>query len=87
MMTILSFVGTFAMAGEGISLQLQQVHKACRNNTASACFELGELYREGTGVERNITEAKEYYRKACSGGFDMGCLELEKLKDGGRDAQ
>ena len=65
---------------EGMSLTMRYVYKACENNMPTACFELGELYREGTGVDKNLSVAEGYYNKSCDGGFKKGCIELEKLK-------
>ena len=76
---LLTLFVSASVGSEGISLQLQHVYKACENNIATACFELGELYREGIGVESDSSKAIEYYNKACDGGFDTGCSELEKL--------
>ena len=81
MMILLALAGNACMGSEGISLAIQHVHKSCDNNMATACFELGELYREGAGVDRNLSKAENYYSKACDGGFDKGCFQLEKLKE------
>jgi len=69
---------------EGMSLELQHAYKACKNDFAAACFELGEVYREGAagaGIEANLSIAKSYYQKACDDGFDKGCFRLENLRD------
>ena len=78
---ILVIIGSFVSGGERISKQMQAVYNACDNNIATACFELGELYREGVGVDSDLSIAKAYYIKACDGGFDQACFKLEKLQE------
>lgn len=48
--------------------------KACKNNDAQGCFELGEAYRTGKGVAGSDEYAKQYYRLGCNGEFAESCL-------------
>ena len=70
---------TLLWSSNTVSYEMQNVMHACDNNISSACFELGELYREGFGVDANLSKAKQYYRKACDLGFDEGCKTLNRL--------
>lgn len=44
-------------------------HPAAQNN-------LGELYNEGRGVKQSYKTAKEWYKKACDGGFKKACGKI-----------
>jgi localization factor PodJL len=46
------------------SLQTQQWYRAAFDGVAQAQYRLGTMYEHGTGVERNIEEAKLWYEKA-----------------------
>jgi localization factor PodJL len=46
------------------SLQTQQWYRAAFDGVAPAQYRLGMMYEHGTGVERNIGEAKLWYEKA-----------------------
>jgi len=46
-----------------------------RGNTTSM-VELAQLYREGSGVEKNLTKMVGWYRKAAENGNDLGKVEL-----------
>ena len=45
---------------------------------------LGELYRDGAGVTRNLTEAAGFFRQACDGEVGHGCYELAVLMSRGQ---
>ncbi|WP_154461376.1 tetratricopeptide repeat protein [Helicobacter pylori] len=39
--------------------------KACDLNNGRGCSSLGSLYKDGQGVEKNLTKAAYFYSKAC----------------------
>lgn len=42
---------------------------------------LAQLYRDGTGVERDLDTAQKLFNKACNLGNSESCRQLELLKD------
>jgi len=57
--------------------QITMLEKACKDKKGAACEELGLLYTEGIGFEKNATKANQYYEKACKYGATTAC---EKIK-------
>ena len=47
---------------------------------ANAQFYLGVNYYKGQGVKRNLSEAKEWFRKACENGYQKACDVLRELE-------
>ncbi|MCA9714082.1 MAG: SEL1-like repeat protein [Myxococcales bacterium] len=47
--------------------------EACRRGVPSGCFELGNLYRQGNGVQRSPAHAANYYERACNAGMGEAC--------------
>ena len=45
----------------------------CTTGVAQACFELGKVYEQGLGVEKDKLKAKEFHSKACELGDGRGC--------------
>ncbi len=57
--------------------------RACGLNNNKGCFNLGALYQNGQGVEKDLIKVAYFYTKACdlkdgSGCFNLGELYLEK---------
>ena len=50
--------------------------KACDSGNMRGCFNLGIMYDNGNGVEKNEQKAVELYKKACDGGNMDGCRNL-----------
>ncbi|MBI3544906.1 MAG: sel1 repeat family protein [Deltaproteobacteria bacterium] len=46
---------------------------ACGAGLAESCARQGTFFVNGTGVEKSETQAREYFLKACEGGFMLGC--------------
>jgi uncharacterized protein len=53
--------------------------KACDNGDPQACSELGDAYRGGKGVARDLEEARRLYRIGCEGEMGLGCDGLRAL--------
>lgn len=50
--------------------------KACDLNNGGGCNGLGVLYKDGQGVEKNLTKASQYFSKACELNNGWGCNNL-----------
>jgi TPR repeat protein len=55
----------------------------CALRMSQACFALGLLYRNGTGVEQDLSRAEQLYRSSCDDGVYEGCNNLGVLYDQG----
>ncbi|MDP3119321.1 MAG: tetratricopeptide repeat protein [Sulfuricurvum sp.] len=53
--------------------------KACNNGYVGGCEGLGDMYKDGLGVEQNNFKAAELYIKACKGGMGGGCNNLGRM--------
>ncbi len=49
------------------------LEEACRQGVAQGCFQLGNLHRQGTGVDRSPALAASYYERACNAGMGEAC--------------
>lgn len=52
---------------------------ACEKNDARACNVLALMYDNGEYVKENKNRAKEFYKKACDTGDDVGCKFYKKM--------
>jgi TPR repeat protein len=52
--------------------------RGCEFNNNTACFNLGSLYENGRGVEKNNILANKYYQRACNTGFTFACKKIKK---------
>ncbi|MGT0074918.1 sel1 repeat family protein [Helicobacter pylori] len=53
--------------------------KACDLNNGGGCNGLGVLYKDGQGVEKNLTKAAQFHSKACDLNNGRGCNGLGAL--------
>ncbi|MCA9056747.1 MAG: sel1 repeat family protein, partial [Planctomycetaceae bacterium] len=51
--------------------------RACALDLASACTHLGQLYRDGVGVEIDLDDAQRQFTRACELGDALGCHQLQ----------
>ena len=58
---------------------------ACENGIAAGCTSLGDNYRDGITVKRDLARAVELYERACEGGDAEGCSDLAEEYDERRD--
>ncbi len=54
--------------------------KACDLNNGGGCSNLGVLYQNGEGVEKNLIKAAQFYSKACKLGDRKACEMLKELR-------
>ena len=50
--------------------------KACDSGNMRGCYNLGVMYTNGNGVEKDLGKAVELFKKACDGGDMDGCRNL-----------
>jgi len=48
--------------------------RACGDGDAIACWLLGTMHRDGTGVRRDARRAVALYEQACAAGAEVACL-------------
>ena len=51
--------------------------KACDGGEMYGCYNLGTIYANGNGVEKDFSKAAELFKKACDGGEMNGCRSLD----------
>ena len=61
------------------STDVRQFEFACSTGNATACYELGVMYRNGAGVARNDARAASLFQTACQSGKAAGCYDLGVL--------
>ena len=61
--------------------------KRCQKGEALACWSLGYMYDEGTGVRQDKFKAVEFYRKACDGQQAKGCFNLGWMYEQGNSVR
>jgi len=62
------------------------LQEAAKGGQPAAMFHLGELYRHGTGVAQNSSEAETWLRRAATRGYLKAWLSLVQLFRSGPDA-
>ena len=50
--------------------------KACDSGNMRGCHNLGVMYTNGDGVEKDFGKAVQLFKKACDGGEVRGCYNL-----------
>ncbi|MEO0602266.1 MAG: tetratricopeptide repeat protein, partial [Myxococcota bacterium] len=63
--------------------------RACDGNHLDACVELGAIYAmtvPGVPADKDLARAREFYAKACKGGYHKGCLGWGEVLSEGPDA-
>jgi len=53
--------------------------KMCKDGKADKCATLGDMYRHGNGVEKDVVKAKEILTNSCNANNMDGCLKLGNL--------
>jgi len=62
-------------------MDIEELKQRAQNDDPDACFDLGLIYQKGCEVERDLTEAIFYYKKAIKSGdisaaFNLGIIFL-----------
>ena len=63
----------FALNFDTTKIRIFILETKCNNRDAESCFDLGNLYYDGKGVERDYKKAMEFYGKSCEMGGARGC--------------
>ena len=69
-------VGYIVLDKSGTESPSFDAKKACDAGDMRGCHDLGVMYADGNGVEKNEQKAVELYKKACDGGEMLGCFNL-----------
>jgi len=52
---------------------------ACDKSIGKGCYRMGRCYLGNCGLDKDIDEAKEFFKKACNLGYGRGCMWLSKI--------
>ena len=73
---VVLLVGDTVFDKSGIKLQIFVAKKACDGGNMLGCTNLGVMYTNGNGVEKDFSKAVQLFKKACDGGVMLGCNYL-----------
>ncbi len=73
-------LGMLSYDKQDFSKARKYFERACGLNNGRGCNNLGVLYRDGQGVEKNSIKATQFYSKGCELGFQGACEILKELK-------
>ncbi|RVY15589.1 sel1 repeat family protein [Helicobacter pylori] len=71
-------LGMLSYDNQDFSKARKCFERACGLNNGRGCNNLGVLYRDGQGVEKNLTKAAQYISKACKLGDQKACEVLKE---------
>lgn len=71
-------LGMLSYDKQDFSKAKKYFEKACDLKYGRGCNNLGVLYRDGQGVEKNLTKAAQYVSKACKLGDQEACEALKE---------
>lgn len=74
--------GVRALEQKKYEKALQLLKKSCKDSNPKACFQVGNIYFEGLGVQDSDLEAKSYYLKACKLKLQEACQAVDDLDPG-----
>ena len=69
-------VGASAQITAETTADAEKLKQACDGGEAKSCFDLGNRYREGEGVAKDLAKAAQLYQKACEAGHAGSCFNL-----------
>ena len=70
-------VGYIVLDKSGTESPSFDAKKACDAGDMRGCHDLGVMYADGNGVEKDFKKAAELFKKACDGGNMHGCRSLD----------
>lgn len=93
LLTLILFLGSYLLYSErfpylnGLFYQKIEQHskafkmfeKACKENNANSCAELGSMYESGISIDQDLYSAKENYKKSCKLNNGKGCYHLAQM--------
>lgn len=75
---LIIIVALFVVSGAWAE-SISELKKACMWGEGSGCNNLGVMYEQGIGVEKDYKEASKYYQEACDLNNGYGCSNLGVL--------
>ena len=69
-------VGYIVLDKSGTESPSFDAKKACDAGDMRGCHDLGVMYADGNGVEKDFKKAAELFKKACDGGVVFDCSTL-----------
>jgi TPR repeat protein len=54
-------------------------HERCHDGVVGACELVGGRFRDGTGVDKDVTRAAKYLRRGCDAAEKSACVALDEL--------
>ncbi len=75
----LVLLGMLSYDKQDFSKARKYFERACGLNNGGGCSNLGVLYKDGQGVEKNLTKVAYFYSKACELKDGWGCSFLGGL--------
>ncbi|GAA6873265.1 hypothetical protein HpHNI6_12680 [Helicobacter pylori] len=73
-------LGMLSYDKQDFSKARKYFEKACDLNNGRGCKNLGVLYYNGQGVEKDLTKATYFYSKACKLGYKKACEMIKELR-------
>ena len=73
---VVLLVGDTVFDKSGIKLQIFVAKKACDGGNMLGCTNLGVMYTNGNGVEKDFSKAVQLFKKACDSGEMPSCSNL-----------
>ena len=64
-----------------LSTRIEVMMQSCKAEKAGACTEVALMYDDGSGVEKNTTQARFFYKKACDFGDNFACERVDTFKE------
>ncbi len=80
-------LGMLSYDKQDFSKARKYFERACGLNNGSGCNNLGDLYQNGEGIEKNLTKAAQFYSKACALNNSGGCGSLGMLYEYGQGVE
>ncbi len=76
----LVLLGMLSYDKQDFSKARKYFERACDLNNGGGCSNLGVLYQNGQGVEKDLIKAAYFYSKACKLGDQLACEMLKELR-------
>ncbi|GAA7467795.1 hypothetical protein ID1074_03930 [Helicobacter pylori] len=80
-------LGVLSYDKQDFSKARKYFERACGLNNGRGCNNLGDLYQNGEGIEKNLTKAAQFYSKACALKEGLGCFNLGALYYNGKGVE
>ena len=64
---------------QDLAKSLAMMERSCELEFSEGCGRLGDMYDNGWGVQPDRARALELYQQACAGGYQMACMDANRL--------